>query len=204
MTEACFMWHSLNAHESSGELVADFVGYANPDHLIGADPPVIAVMTGRRGINKYPGELRRYRIDLGGKTIRQEILDRSNYEWPRINERHRGSRYRYGYLAKCRPGEFFWSIVTRVDMQWGKVESYEFGPGIYCSEAVFVPLPAYHYLPDSLEEPGWLLTECYNGRTKRSFLAILRAERLADGPVALVHLSHHVPFSFHGFWQEGG
>jgi len=203
-TEACFMWHSLNAHESSGELVADFVGYANPDHLIGADPPVIAVMTGRRGINKYPGELRRYLIDLRSKTIRQEILDRSNYEWPRINERHRGYRYRYGYLAKCRPGEFFWSIVTRVDMQGGKVESYGFGPGIYCSEAVFVPLPAYHYLPDSLEEPGWLLTECYNDRTKRGFLAILRAERLADGPVALVHLSHHVPFSFHGFWQEGG
>jgi all-trans-8'-apo-beta-carotenal 15,15'-oxygenase len=66
---------------------------------------------------------------------------------------------------------------------------------------VFVPIPGYQYRASDPDEPGWLLSELYDNRTKRSSLAVLRAERLADGPIATVHLRHHVPFSFHGWWH---
>lgn len=200
-TDPCFMWHSVNAYEERGRIIADFVGYANPDHFIGPDPVATAVMAGRKGEYKYPGELRRYLIDPGGKTIRMEILDRGSYEWPRINELHRCHGYRFAYLAKCREGEFFWSFLTRVDMRTGRSESYDFGAGVYCTEPVFAPKPGFAFEPDAPREPGWILSEVYDSRTKRSFLAILDAERLADGPVAVIHLTHHVPFSYHGFWQ---
>ncbi|RQW76904.1 MAG: dioxygenase, partial [Geobacter sp.] len=45
-TPACYMWHSLNACERRGEIHADFIGYVNPDHFIGRDTVVSAVMAG--------------------------------------------------------------------------------------------------------------------------------------------------------------
>lgn len=203
-TPACYMWHSVNAFEAGGEIRADFVGYPNPDHFLGRNPFVSAVMTGSQGEFSGPGELRRYTIDPARRTVRQETLDPGSYEWPRVNELHRCHAYRICYLAKTHAGEFFWSIITRVDMESGRTTSYDFGAGVYCSEPVFVPLPGRPYRPDDLDEPGWLLTEVYDSRTRMSHLAVLRANALADGPVAAVHLRHHVPFSFHGWWSEEG
>jgi all-trans-8'-apo-beta-carotenal 15,15'-oxygenase len=48
-----------------------------------------------------------------------------------------------------------------------------------------------------------VLTEVYDSRTRRSLLAVLDSERLADGPLARVMLRHHVPFSYHGWWVAG-
>ncbi len=203
-TPACFMWHSVNAWEAGGEIRADFVGYGTPDHFIGHDPVVSAVMEGRRGDRFAPGELRRYTLDPVRRAVRQEVLDRGSYEWPRVNELHRCHAYRFAYLAKTRPGEFFWSIITRIDMASGVTTSYDFGRGVYCSEPVFVPVPGRHYRSDDPDEPGWLLSELYDSRVKKSCLVVLRAEALADGPVATAWLRHHVPFSFHGWWNAGG
>lgn len=201
-TEASFMWHSFNAYEEGGEIVAHFIGYENPDHFIGPDPAVFAVMAGRRGDSRFPGELRRYRIDLGRGKVRQEILDRGSHEWPRINDMHLCHRYRIGYVATCRPGEFFWSIISRIDLESGRSTRFDFGAGVYCGEPVFVPLPDHSYDPADPREPGWLLTEVYDSHTHLSHLAVLPAERPEDGPITRVMLRHHVPFSFHGFWAQ--
>jgi all-trans-8'-apo-beta-carotenal 15,15'-oxygenase len=88
-----------------------------------------------------------------------------------------------------------------VDTETGKTESYDFGEGVYCSEPGFAPQPGFPYSPVASEEPGWLLTEIYSDLTNKSALAILRADQIADGPVAIAHLHHHAPFSFHGFWE---
>ncbi|HKZ18080.1 MAG TPA: carotenoid oxygenase family protein [Geobacteraceae bacterium] len=201
-TTACFMWHSINAHEKGREIIADFIGYRNPNHFIGADPVVSAVMAGRKGEHTFPGEVRRYLIDPASRTISQETLDHGNCEWPRVNELHRCQDYRFGYIAKARPGDFFWTSVCRIDMRSGREESYDFGEAVYCGEPVFVPVPNLRYLSDD-EEAGWILTEVYDSHTKKSFLAVLRADRISDGPVATIHLRHHVPFSYHGWWSAG-
>jgi all-trans-8'-apo-beta-carotenal 15,15'-oxygenase len=90
--------------------------------------------------------------------------------------------------------------VARVDTQTGLVTGYDFGPGHYCSEPVFVPQPSVVYEAGAAAEPGWLLTVVYHAATRRSSLAVLAAEQVAAGPVAWVHLTHHVPLSFHGSW----
>jgi all-trans-8'-apo-beta-carotenal 15,15'-oxygenase len=202
-TPACFMWHSFNAWEKKGEIIADFIGYRNPDHFIGPDPVVSAAMAGRKGDHAFNGEVRRYLIDPAGRTIRQDVLDNGNYEWPRVNELHSCHGYRFGYMSKAGPGEFFGTTVCRIDMRTGSIDSYDFGAGTYCSEPVFIPLPGGRYHPDSDAEPGWLMTEVYDSRTKKSSLALLRADRLSAGPVAAVYLRHHVPLSFHGWWSAG-
>ena len=200
-TEARFMWHSVNAFERGPEIVADFVGYRNPDHFIGPDPAVQAIMQGRRGGNFHPGELCRYRLDPAKKTVRTEVLDPGNLEWPRIDERRWGLPYRYAYMNGSRVGEFFWSTVRRFDLLTSRTEAFAFGEGQYCGEPVFVPGPGSPADPAAESAPGWLLTEVYDGRTRKSFLAVLDAERISLGPVAQVHLEHHAPLSYHGWWN---
>lgn len=200
-TDPCFMWHSLNAYESSGLIFADFVGYENPDHFIGADPPVRAVMQGRKGHYQYPGALRRYIIDTLRKTTTQEILHPGSLEWPFVNPRHRCHAYRYGYLAKTREDDFLWSGISRFDAKTSGIVQFFFPEGHYCGEPVFVPMPDFPY-DASGPEPGWVLTEVYNGHTGKSSLCVFDAEQIPDGPAASVHLDHHIPYSMHGFWRS--
>jgi all-trans-8'-apo-beta-carotenal 15,15'-oxygenase len=193
--EASFMWHSVNAFERGDELVADFVGYDNPYHLIGPGAAANVVMTGGKGGGHAPGQLWRYRIDPGQKKVARELLAAGNFEWPRIDERVRCRSHRFVWLCAANPGEFFWSAVERIDLQSGRVTRYDFGAGCYCSEPVFVPRDNA-----AAEGSGWVLTEVYDSRTRKSLLAVLDGERLNDGPLARVMLRHHVPFSYHGWW----
>ncbi|SNB47652.1 carotenoid oxygenase family protein [Geobacter sp. DSM 9736] len=199
-TEARFMWHSINAVERGNEIVADFVGYRNPDHIVGSDPFIFAAMEGRPGEHRWPGEIRRYRIDLNRRKASQEITYAGRCEWPRINDRLLLAPYRYAYVAESRPGEFFWSGITRFDITSGRVEQFWFPAGVYCCEPNFVPLPGYRYSAEGAE-PGWVLTEIYDSTTRTSSLAVLDAERTSAGPIATVCLTHHVPFSYHGWWR---
>ncbi|BCR03216.1 dioxygenase [Desulfuromonas versatilis] len=201
-TEASWMWHSLNAYELGDEIVADFVGYRDPDHFLGEDPALFAIMEGRQGSYENPGELRRYILSPRTGKVRQELLASGDFEFPFVNPRLLGSPHDYGYLA-CRPqGEPFFTAVSRVDSRTGKIDSFDFGPGVYCSEPVFAPKPPSAGAGSDREEAGWILTQIYDGQARKSALAILDAQALGDGPVARVLLGHHVPLGFHGFWQQ--
>ena len=50
---------------------------------------------------------------------------------------------------------------------------------------------------------GYLLSVVTSFETKTSSLYIFNALKLADGPLAKVHLSHRVPAGFHGGWRPG-
>jgi all-trans-8'-apo-beta-carotenal 15,15'-oxygenase len=148
--------------------------------------------------------VRRYVIDPAARTLREEtVAHDSGYEMPFVNPRHSCHRHRYGYFARSGQADWLWSSIARVDTQTGKVESYDFGQGHYCSEPVFVPQPGRTYEAGAAAEPGWLLTLVYNAHTRRSYLAVLAADHVAAGPTALVHLRHHTPISFHGYWHAG-
>ena len=51
------------------------------------------------------------------------------------------------------------------------------------------------------EDDGYLVTLMYDGRQKRSSLVVLDAQSLEEGPLALVHLRHSLPFAFHCMWS---
>jgi all-trans-8'-apo-beta-carotenal 15,15'-oxygenase len=129
-----------------------------------------------------------------------EILDGSGFEFPLVSPRVACHPHRYGYLATESTESFAWSGLARVDRESGRIDRHTFPAGHYNGEAVFVPDPAQ--APDLAagREPGWLLSEVYDGGSRRSYLAILDAEHVSDGPVATVRLEHHVPLSFHGWW----
>jgi all-trans-8'-apo-beta-carotenal 15,15'-oxygenase len=196
-----FMWHSVNAYTQKDEIIADFIGYDNPDHFIGKDPVSTALMEGREGDHRFPGKIRRYIIDPRSRSMKGEIISGENFEFPRTNGLLCSHRYRFCYTTQRYQEGFFSSLITRIDMFTGKVQSYDFGRNSFCSEPVFIPIPDHNYSPDDAIEPGWLLTEIYDSLTHTSHLAVLRAEVVSDGPIAKVQLTHHAPFSYHGWWN---
>lgn len=197
--EAAWMWHSLNAYDNGSEsIVADFVGYQNPDHFLGDDPALFAIMEGRPGKYVNSGELRRYHIDLAAKKLREEILDPGNFEFPTVNPSRLCYRHKYGYFAKIYDNELFFNGITRVNFDNGGSDSYNFGSAVYCSEPVFAAMPGSRGKDG---EPGWVLTEVYDSVSQKSYLAVLDAGNLASGPLAKILLAHHVPLGFHGFWS---
>ena len=110
---------------------------------------------------------------------------------------------RYGYFAAGhgKADASLFSQIKRLDFQSGKTAVYNFGEGYFCGEPVFAPKPDFRYNPESAEEPGWILTQVYDSHTHKNFLAVLDAEHLADGPLALIHHTHHLPFGLHGWWS---
>ena len=81
-------------------------------------------------------------------------------------------------------------------MQTGERETFFMGDKVQLGEPIYVAAP------DSTEEQGWLLSVGLDGDTGKSFLGIFAAHHLPEGPVAIVHLDHPMPLSFHGTWHK--
>jgi all-trans-8'-apo-beta-carotenal 15,15'-oxygenase len=201
---ASWMWHALNAYASGNTIVADFVGYDAPDHFLGPDAAFRMIMDGRAGVATSPGTLRRLTLDLSTGRARLETIAAGPYEFPFIPQRRAGQHHRYGYVASQSKGAdqgWFHDGLARVDTERGQPAAFHFGHGYYVGEPVFVPDPGRPIDPAADEDPGWLIAEVLDGRGGTSFLAVFDAMRLDDGPLARVRLRHHLPFSFHGWWE---
>ena len=196
-----FMWHSMNAFEQGDAIVADFVGYDDPDHFIGKDPYFERIMRGESGEFHTPGTLRRYTIQTATGAVDESIIDGGNFEFPMIDIRQAGQPYRFGYLVEAVGGVGWHDSVVRVDMESGAKSSFTFGGSVQVGEPVVVPDMVH---PDRIGQPDgcWLLSVIFNGDSGTSGLAIFKGDRIEDGPVAIVELEHAAPISFHGTWMS--
>ena len=71
----------------------------------------------------------------------------------------------------------------------------------FVGEPIFVPRGR----EGDAEDDGWLLTLVFDGETKKSDVLVLDAKRGGEGgeeglggAVCVLHLTHSVPFGFHG------
>jgi len=197
---ASWVWHNLNAYTLNDTIVADFVGYDEPDHFLGPQAPLRAIMQGREGIASAPGTLRRFVIELAAKRARVETIADGNFEFPIVHHARVGQRHRYGYFASGAEEPWFHNGVARVDTETGAVTDFHFDARHYVGEPVFVPDPAAACDAHAPDERGWLICEVLDGLIGKSFLAVFDAAQLSDGPVAKVRFRHHLPLSFHGCW----
>lgn len=119
-----------------------------------------------------------------------------------VNEQFTAHFNTFAYMASGKMMGTIHHEINRVNIRTGKAESFDFGAGEYCcGEPIFIPKPQHVY--NLQNEPGWLMTLVFNEKRDKSYLAILNAEAVGDGPIAKVHLKHHSPMSFHGIWHEG-
>jgi carotenoid cleavage dioxygenase-like enzyme len=128
----------------------------------------------------------------------REQIDDHVQEFPRIDDRFKGSRHRYGFCVGMRPedrGTLAGPMLLRHDLDARRTEEHDFGPGRETGEAVFVPRAA-----DAPEGDGWLLSLVYDHATDRSELSVLDTADFTGEPVATVPLPVRVPHGFHASW----
>jgi all-trans-8'-apo-beta-carotenal 15,15'-oxygenase len=196
------MWHSVNAYERGAEIIAEFVGYDSAEDFFGDDSALAAIMRGEEGRMRYPGTIRRYVIDPRGRSLREETVSPGGHEFPYVNPQHMCHDYRFAYLTATSSGAAHDSALARVDMRSGAREVFDFGKNCLVGEPVFIPRPHARYAAAAAHEAGWLASEVFDASAQRSFLALLRSDAVADGPIAKLSLTHHVPYSFHGCWHR--
>lgn len=194
-TESSFMWHSVNAYDAGDAIIADFVAYDAPDHFLGERAAFRMIMGGKQGEQKHKGKVRRYVINLKQKRVTHEVLSDENHEFPIVEASVAGHRHRYAYFTTTADATVFHNGLARIDMDGGQRDVFFAGDMTHLGEPIFVRDTTVN------AEEGWLLTLGLDGETGNSFLGIFRSNRLADGPLARIRLTHSTPLSFHGYWH---
>ncbi len=183
--EPCWVFHPMNAYDDGDTVVLDVVRY-----------PVMFDRD-RTGPEEGSPTLDRWAIDLAAGTVRQNRLDDRAQEFPRVDERKVGRRYRFGYAPAVGPGAAPGSALLKHDRLRDTTTARFFGRHARVGEFVFEPTA-----PDAAEDEGVLMGFVHDTASDRSELAMLDAETLET--VASIKLPHRVPAGFHGNWIPGG
>ncbi|TMJ27624.1 MAG: Apocarotenoid-15,15'-oxygenase [Alphaproteobacteria bacterium] len=189
-TEAFFQFHFANGYEADGTIVLDLARY--PDYAtVGqalrdywhSDWPAAGMAT-----------LTRLRIDPASDTVESRAYAAgSANEFPKVDPRRIGKRYRYAYIA-CNPADRATGLqqqVARVDLESGAVACHDFGPHGYVGEPFFIPTGAG-------EDDGVVVAMVFDAATEGSAVVGLDARDLAAKPLFTARLRHPVPYGLHG------
>lgn len=189
-TEACYVFHPMNAWEANGKIYADVMRYDAA--------PLFPLADGSPG-KKSSAYLVRWTFDLDGGSdrIQEERLDDLAGEFPRFDERYSGFANRHGWIAgNLRdPGTIRGDSLRHYDFQTGKQSTWIAPVGDAVAEPVFVPRSA-----DADEGDGWVVSVVYRGETDTSDMVVFEAQDMAAGPIATAKMPRRVPFGFHGNW----
>jgi carotenoid cleavage dioxygenase len=192
--DPAYVFHFMNAHTDGDTVICDVCEYDEAPffpHADGSKPNPL----------KSRAKLKRWTFDLSGTTDDYivEILDDSISEFPRLDDRFAGLKYRHGYFA-CNtlsdPVGRGYNALAHIDHNTGAIKRYEMSNEFSSSEPVFVPKKS-----SAAEGEGYLMANVYDATTDTSHLMILDAENIEQGPIGKAMLEHRVPFGFHGNWR---
>jgi carotenoid cleavage dioxygenase len=192
-TDACYVFHVMNAWEEGAQLFADVMEYPNAPLFPNAD--------GSRGLPARAILVRwAFDLDAQSNTIMRTVLDDMAGEFPRVDDRRAGLSYRHGWFAASSRNEsdVKFDAIAHVDHASGRKKTFVLPQGDVTSEPVFVPRA-----DNAPEGDGWILAVVYRAGGNRSDCVVLEAQDIAAGPIATVSLPRRVPFGFHGNWLAG-
>ncbi|KAL4601068.1 hypothetical protein ACB092_11G245200 [Castanea dentata] len=199
---SCFIFHNANAWEEEDEVVLITCRYENidMDRLIGIVKEELKILS---------SELYEMRFNMKTGLASQKKLSTSVVEFPRVNESYTGRRQRYVYGTIWDSNAKVTGIIkfdlhaepetgkTKLEVGGNVQGIYDFGPGRFGSEAIFVPrVPGI----TSEEDDGYLIFFVHDENTGKSSVNVLDAKTMSADPVAVVEIPHRVPPGFHAFF----
>jgi all-trans-8'-apo-beta-carotenal 15,15'-oxygenase len=200
-TDSCFVFHHANAYEDDRTLIIDSICYAN-------FPTVEPEVEFREiDFSELPeGQLWRFRIDLDKETVQKEVITSHCCEFPTLNPKHLGRPYQFVVLGAAHEssGNAPLQALMKLDLQNGAQTIWTAAPKGFVGEPLFIPKPQA-----TREDEGWIVSPVYDAEHHRTDIVILDAQAFEKGPVARLHLTHHVPYGLHGcfvpnlFLEEG-
>ncbi|WP_417320079.1 carotenoid oxygenase family protein [Emcibacter sp.] len=155
--------------------------------------------------------LTRWTVDLASNSeefeSRTRLTDMMG-EFPRIDDRMTGLKYRYGWLLVIDPsqpvelkggsaGGYVMNTLGLVDHETGKEQKWWCGPTSSLQEPCFVPRSK-----DAPEGDGWIVQICNRLEEHRSDLLIFDALDIEKGPVATAKIPVRLRFGLHGNWAD--
>jgi all-trans-8'-apo-beta-carotenal 15,15'-oxygenase len=188
--EPFFHFHFANAFEEGSDTVIELCRYE--DYSVGE---LLRNVQGADDITAH-SSLWRLRVTPSGKVEEQELCP-WQAEFPQLDCEMTGNRHRYTYMAARPDGPGYPTAVVKVDNDLERQWALNLGEGFGVAEPIFVPRPGR-----GAEDDGWLLSLVYDGAAHRSRLYVLDARDVEAEPLAVAHLPHHVPYSFHGTFTE--
>jgi all-trans-8'-apo-beta-carotenal 15,15'-oxygenase len=202
-TEACFVFHHANAFEQGDELVVDSICYENfpaVDHKLDYREIDFATLP--------PGQIWRFHLNLKTEKAERQLLDPRCCEFPFVHPQCLGQPYRYVFLgaAAQAEGNAPLQAMLKLDLDSGAQDFWSAAPHGFIGEPIFVPrsedkwgsVAQEQNHQAAQEDDGWILALVYDATHHRSDVVILDAAHLSKGPIARLHLKHHVPYGLHG------
>ncbi len=189
-TQSGFVFHHANAFEQDDKICIDSICYESF--------PSVEADSDYREVKfeeLAPGQMWRFTLNLNDKTVQRKLLEGRCCEFPSVHPERVGRPYRYLYMGAAHnaTGNAPLQAILKADLETGQRQLWSVAPHGFVSEPVFVPRPG-----TSGEDEGWLLAFVYDSTHHRSDVVILDAGDLNKGPVARLHLKHHVPYGLHG------
>jgi len=181
-----YVFHIVNAFDDGDNTVLDVVRY---DAAFETAPG--------ESISRCAPSLHRWTVDPAANRVREEMLDDTPVEFPRIDPAAAGTRHRYAYVASegGDPEHPTFEGLIKYDLSRDEAIRFDPGPDRSPGEPVFV-----RAADGRGEDEGWVLSVVFDATRGASDLVILDATSFAGPPVATVHLPARVPFGFHGSW----
>lgn len=194
--EPCYMLHVVSCYEEGDWVV--MIGCRTNDPTLRPDPADGKIAAMLSGI-KLQANLYEWRMNLRTGATAERPLDDLNAEFPMIHPGVLGTKNRYSYHARIPyeiPATF--EGLVKYDLHDGSSVRFDYGPGVFGSEAPFVPRPGA-----TDEDEGWLVTFVTDVATWKSAVWVFDAQTLEHGPIAKVGLPQRVPNGFHATWMDG-
>ena len=127
-------------------------------------------------------------------------------EHPHIHRAFEGRPLRYIFSSLCSENGVSSPPLgyMRLDLHTGERVTWYAPLHTYCEEVVVVPKVKKDPLEYTLDEQAhvWILATMFDAVRGRSCIGIIDGERLQDGPVCRMWLTHHLPHSLHGCFTD--
>lgn len=190
------VYHFADAFERGNEIVVRAVRHSD---IADARSPMAAAMRGEIAPHGTPADLAELHIDLGKGRVRWVATGIEGIEFPTFDPDAtslRGSRIYAPIRVKPTVAPYS-NAIASIDTMRGRRDVHSYGDSVLAEEHLFVPNPGRHRAGQ-----GWLLGTVLDHRKGRSGLAVLDAEHVSDGPLAIAWLPYTFPLGFHGTFSS--
>lgn len=201
--QPCYILHVTNCWEEGEWVVMDGCRSLNPmpDAQPGEGELAHMLAYMRLEANAY-----RWRFNLRTGEVREGDTDLLNTEFNKSNPIFHGVKSKYSYHQRIpllhEGGHTLrFTGLVKYDNDTGTSWQWDYGQGVYGSEATFAPKPGANR--DSVEDDGYVITIVTDSNSWKSECLVFDAQDIEQGPVCRVQLPHRVPFGFHANWARG-
>lgn len=200
--DPCYILHVSNCWEEGDWVVMDGCRSVNPkpepQPIEGELAHMLAYM--RLEANNY-----RWRFNLVTGEVRESDLDDLNTEFNKTNPLFHGIKSRYAYHQRVplyHEGGYTlrFTGLVKYDNTTGGRWQWDYGPGVFGSEAVFAPKSGADY--SRTEDDGYVITLVTDTKDWTSWCLVFDATDIEQGPIARVKMPHRVPAGFHATWAR--